>query len=59
MTFKEWLSAIDVLADAEGGRGKDGRSYTQATGTDCWREAFDDGLSPADAWHEEKLAGVA
>lgn len=59
MSFDEWLAAIDTLADAEGARGKDGRSYTQMTGRDCWKEGFDDGLSPDDAWSEEKFAGAS
>ena len=59
MKFEEWLAAIDALSDAEGARSEDGRSYTEMTGRDCWRDAFDDGLSPQDAWSEEKLAGAA
>lgn len=59
MLFTEWLDAIDALADAESARGPDGRSYTQATGAECWLDAFEDGMTPDEAWSEEKIAGAA
>lgn len=59
LNFNEWLASVDVLADAEGARCSDGRSYTEMTGRECWREAYDDGVTPQAAWSEEKLAGIS
>lgn len=59
MTFEEWKAQLAVelskTFDWEGGK-VDGEQYIKDTGDDCWREAFDDGLSPADAASEERQA---
>lgn len=57
--FETWkrLLAVELAKtfDWEGGK-VDGEQYIKDTGDDCWREAFDDGLSPADAASEEANA---
>jgi hypothetical protein len=58
MTFEEWLEAINDLAAADGAVSDPGIAYTDMTGAECWRASFDDGLSPEEAWDEEKAAGV-
>jgi hypothetical protein len=55
MKFEDWLAAVDALADENGGSFP---SYTQMTGVECWREAYDDGLTPDEAWSEEMWAGA-
>jgi hypothetical protein len=52
--FEAWLAAVDVLANAAGGTG----SYTQQTGIECWRDSYEDDLTPEDAWWEEVWAGA-
>jgi hypothetical protein len=52
--FRTWLSEVDALAAAEGCE----KSYTRQTGPECWREAYDGGMSPAEAWAEEKYCGA-
>jgi hypothetical protein len=56
MTFEEWKAQLAVelskTFDLEGGK-VNGEQYIRDTGDDCWREMFDDGLSPADAASEE------
>lgn len=59
MTFEEWkkqlaieLSRVMVVDKV------DGADYIRQTGDDCWREMFDDGLSPADAASEELCAAM-
>jgi len=54
MTFDEYLVEIGHLALAEGCE----TPYTQQTGCECWEEAFNDGLPPAEAWAEEKSCGA-
>jgi hypothetical protein len=54
MNFDEWCDEYDKIAAAEGA----GESYTKACGRDAFKQAFDDGETPAEAWLEEKLAGV-
>lgn len=56
MSFEEWKAQLVIelskTFDLEDGR-VDGAQYIKATGDDCWREMFDDGLSPADAAYED------
>lgn len=54
LKFDQWLNEIDRLARAEGNEG----SYTKMTGADAWIESYNDGMSPADAWYEEKASGL-
>lgn len=56
MNFEEWKKE---LAAALGKTfGMDGEEYIRQTGDDCWREMFDDGLSPTDAASEEAYAAA-
>lgn len=59
MTFEQWKAQLAIelskTFDWEGGK-VDGEQYIKDTGDDCWREAFEDGLSPADAASEEYQA---
>lgn len=53
MSFEEWCDEYDKIAAAEGAG-----EYTKQCGRECFRQTFDDGETPADAWHDEKLAGL-
>jgi hypothetical protein len=57
MEFENWKTELA----AELGRvfAMDGAAYIRETGDDCWREMFDDGLSPADAAREEKYSAAS
>jgi predicted secreted protein len=55
--FDLYLAEIDRLAQAAGAVDP-GRSYCEQTGTACWREMFDDGLTADDAWQEECWAAA-
>ena len=57
MTFEEHCAAVDVLA-LKCGALDAGQSYTAQTGVECWREGFDDGMTPAEAWSEEMWASA-
>lgn len=54
MDFETWKLHLAV----ELGRlfDMDGAGYIDRTGDDCWREAFNDGLSPREAAEEEHYA---
>lgn len=58
MTFEEWLKQIDALA-LKRGAVDEGKSYTDMTGHECWREMYDDEMTPEDAWGEEEWAAVS
>ena len=55
MTFEEWLAKIDALAVARGAADQ-GQSYVGWTGKDRWRDMFDEGMDPDEAWGEEEDA---
>jgi hypothetical protein len=59
MTFEEWKTLLAVelskAFDLQGGV-VDGVQYIKDTGDDCWREMFDDGLTPVEAADEEIYA---
>lgn len=57
MIFEQWKLHLAV----ELGRvfDMDGAKYIEQTGDDCWREMFDDGLSPADAASEEAYSAAS
>ncbi len=57
MDFENWKTELT----AELGRvfATDGADYIRQTGEDCWREMFEDGLSPADAAREEAWSAVS
>lgn len=56
MNFDQWKFELA----AELGRifDMDGAGYIKRTGEECWREMFDDGLSPSDAASEEAYAAA-
>jgi hypothetical protein len=59
MNFEQWkrelANELEIqLAMLPG----DGAAYIKATGDECWREMFDDGLSPADAAEQEASASA-
>lgn len=58
MTFDEWLAELDAIAKADGVSFTTGQTFTQITGTDCWLDAFEDAMTPQEAWDEEKVAGI-
>lgn len=51
MTYPEWLKALEPeLAKVFGMTVAEAAAFIQGTGPgDCWKEMFDDGLSPSDA----------
>lgn len=51
--FEEWCDEFDRIASKEGAG-----DYTKKCGRESFKEMFEDGLSPDDAWLEEKLAGI-
>ena len=48
-TFTDWLAQLDELA-----RDTLGREIVPITGHDCWRELYEDGLTPAEALEEDR-----
>lgn len=52
--FEQYVAEIQKLAEAAGAADP-GKPYCEA---EAWREAFEDGLSPADAWSEEVSAAA-
>lgn len=59
LTWFRWRKWRRELA-AELGRtfDIDGLDYIRQTGNECWREMFNDGLSPAEAASEEAFAAA-
>ena len=51
--FAKWLGEVDKLAAAQAVWVDATKSYVSMTGEDCWREMYDDGLTPDEAWGEE------
>ncbi len=54
LTFEQFLSEIDRLALAEGCE----LPYTQQTGAECWKDQYEFGMTPGEAWREEKSYGA-
>jgi hypothetical protein len=54
MKFEEYVAEIQTLAE-ECGAADPGKPYCDA---EAWREAFDDGMTPSEAWREECLAAA-
>ena len=55
--FDEWLDAIDRIARLTiYSDNTTESSYTTHTGKEHWRDAFNDDLSPQDAWTHETLS---
>ena len=61
MTFDEWKAQLIIelgkTFDIEGSLVV-GRRYIEDTGDDCWREMFEDGLTPSEAASEEAQAAA-
>jgi hypothetical protein len=54
MPFDLWIDKLDQLALA------DGAGYvTFMTGEECWLDAYNDGMTPEEAWQEELSCGYA
>ena len=54
MPFEDYAAEIQTLAE-ECGATDPGKLYCEA---EAWRESFDDGLTPSEAWREECLAAA-
>jgi hypothetical protein len=54
MTFEDWLVALSNIARLEGCS-----DYVADTGHECWEDAFNMGLTPEEAWADEKDAAHA
>ena len=52
MTFEEYVRAIQALAEADGTTDA-GMPYCPP---ETWRESYEDGLEPDEAWDEERSA---
>lgn len=56
MNWDDWKAQ---LASELGKRfATDGNNYIGQTGEECWRDMFDDGLTPAEAADEEASAAA-
>lgn len=49
MTFEQFVAEIETLAQKRGAT-QVGKPYCEA---EAWRDAFNDGMTPAEAWAEE------
>lgn len=49
MDFAEWCDELNRLSKEVGWMG----DLIEQTGEDCWREYYEDGVSPKDALNEE------
>lgn len=56
MDWDQWK--IELARELSRTFDMDGSEYIRQTGEECWREMFDDGLSPADAASEEAWAAA-
>lgn len=56
MDFDAWMK--DLTARLGETFGMDGAEYVRQTGVECWREMYDDGMSPEDAVSEEVSAAA-
>lgn len=57
MTFDDWKQQlVDELYRVFQ---VDGEAYIRNTGEGCWREAYDDGLTPREAAEEEAYAAAS
>lgn len=55
LSFEDWCAELDRIAKADGVE----NSYTESCGPESFRDVFDDGMSPQDAWDEEVYAAQA
>jgi len=51
MTFEDWCAQLSVLSAAEPHRY--GPDAVESCGAEAWRDYFDNGYSPEDAWAED------
>lgn len=59
MTFEAWKESLATeLSKAFKMTTDESVKYIRATGDNCWREAFDDGLTPKEAAAEEAWAAM-
>jgi hypothetical protein len=57
MNFEQWKVALAIELERQfGWEPFEGTQYVAKTGDACWREMFDDEMTPADAAGEEVLA---
>ena len=49
LDFDAWCDAVDAIVEAE----SELEGYTNATGRECWRDAYEHGYSPEDAAQDE------
>lgn len=49
MDFETYVAAIQKLAESSGAS-ENGKPYCEA---EAWRDSYNNGLSPAEAWSEE------
>lgn len=56
MNFEEWK--IELEAELSRVFAMDGAEYVRQTGEECWREMFNEGLSPKEAVSEEASAAA-
>lgn len=57
LTFEMWKGRLVMeLAGAMQMTIVEARDYVRATGDECWRESYDDGLTPREAADEEAHA---
>lgn len=54
--FDAWMK--DLANNLGKAFGMDGAEYIRQTGTDCWREMHDDGMSPEESAAEEVSAAA-
>ena len=53
MDFETWLDELAACLGRRFGDAEAGRLYVEQSGRECWRQMFDDDLSPDDAAGEE------
>lgn len=54
-TFDQWLEALDKVAPSVGYISD--HTLTSLTGKDCWRDSYDQGLTPAEAIEMDEIEG--
>ena len=54
MEFGEYLRRIDEAAKADGFDSDS--TYTELTGEEAWRDGYEEGLTPQEAWEGEAHA---
>lgn len=54
MPFDQYVAAIQTCAEVEGATQR-GVPYCEP---EAWRDSYNDGMTPKEAWHEEMLAAA-